>query len=486
MRHLAPAFRALAASLVALPLLAVAGSPVAPEPYPLSGRYPAELALRSEDDLRALYRLGIDIGDLRTPDGLPPAAAGGLSGAVATVYVTPLEARALAAAGLSAHPVANKSLRAARRYGPGAGSPHDWPSYDEVVARLQAVASARPDITRLVSIGQSVQGRDIWFLKITDHPERAEDEPEFRYSGAIHGDEVVGSEMTLRLAELLASRYDSDPTLAALVDGIEIWLCPVLNPDGYVAVERSNAHGRDLNRSFPDRFSDPHDVPDGREPETQAVMRFCAARRFAMGANLHCGARLLNYPWDAVVPPGGTATRQAGVAPDDELFRELGNGYAERNAMLLKTGLHEGVTRGWEWFQIWGGMQDWAYFWHGEHHVTIELSGESYPPYQEMDTYWDVNRDAMVWWMSRALTGVRGIVRDAASGSPLDAEVRIEGMAAPNSARTDPEVGDYHRLVGAGTYTLVASAPGYRDGAEVVSVSSGMATLQDFALERER
>ena len=40
----------------------------------------------------------------------------------------------------------------------------------------------------------------------------------------------------------------------------------------------------------------------------------------------------------------------------------------------------EGVTRGWEWYQIWGGMQDWAYVWRGEHHVTIELSDKILHP----------------------------------------------------------------------------------------------------------
>lgn len=484
------AFRLLAAPLLAATLLvpAVLGlaepPAMAPEPFPLSGRYPAQVPLRSRDELRILYRLQADIEALRSADG--SSVAGATGPLVATVNVTPAEARALEHAGLRPEPIPNRSLRSARRYGPGAGSASDWPSFDQVVARMRAVAAARPDIVRLVSIGRSVQGREIWFLKITDNPDVAEDEPEFRYSAAIHGNEVVGSELTLRLAELLASQHGRDPALSDLVDRMEIWLCPVHNPDGYVAVERSNANGKDLNRSFPDRFRDGVESTDGREPETVATMRFCAERRFVMGANLHCGARLLNYPWDAVQAPDTPPSREVEPAPDDELFRELGTGYAERNPMLMKTGLREGVTQGWQWFQVWGGMQDWAYFWHGEHHVTIEQALEGYPPYQEMDAYWEVNRDAMLWWLSRALTGVRGLVRDAASGAPLAASVRVEGMRPPNTVRTDPAVGDYHRLIGPGRYTLVASAAGYLDGVASVPVASGVASVQDFALMRAR
>jgi hypothetical protein len=457
-----------------------------PEPYPLSGRYPAEVAVGSTDDMATLYRLRADIDALRTAAGEPARAAEAGSGLVATVYVTPAEAQALARAGLPAVPIANKSLRAAAEYGLPGKSPAGWPSFEAVVARMQAIAAAHPDIVRMVSIGQSVQGRDIWFLKITDNPDIKEDEPKFRYSSTMHGDEVVGSELVLRLAELLTNGYGTDGTATALVNGMEIWLCPLHNPDGYVAVERGNAHGQDLNRNFPDRLSDPVDTPDGREPETQAVMHLCSERRFVMGANLHCGMKLVNYPWDGVTMPGGPPATQPVLSPDDALFRELGNGYAGRNGMFMKAGLLHSVTEGWEWFQVYGGMQDWAYFWRGEHHVTIEVSSEAYPPYQQMDGFWEANREAMLWWMSRALTGIRGVVRDASTGAPLDATVSVGEMAAPNAVRTDPEVGDYHRLIAPGTYTLVASAAGHSDGVATVTVISGQASGQDFALARGR
>ena len=37
-----------------------------------------------------------------------------------------------------------------------------------------------------------------------------------------------------------------------------------------------------------------------------------------------------------------------------------------------------------------------------------------------MNTYWDNNRDAMIWWMNRALTGFRGLVRDARNNAPSE------------------------------------------------------------------
>jgi len=439
--------------------------PQPPEPFPFSDRYPAEVVLGSRADLAILYHLNIDVGHVR-----PGPAAPSL---VATVYVNAGEAQRLAQEGLLARVVPNESLRAFRQYGPGTGKPKAWPTFQQFVARMEGIANAHPDIVRLVSIGQSVQGRDIWLLRITDNPDAEEDEPEFKYTSTMHGDEPVGTEMTLRLAELLTANYGTDPDLTALVDEMEIWLCPIHNPDGYVVGSRYNAHGQDLNRDFPDRITDPVDDPAGREPETQAFMNLGYAHRFVMGANYHGGAQVVNYPWDSVPSPPD-------YAPDDALFYDYSVGYAVRNPMIWNGGFPSGVTRGWEWYIIRGGMQDWAYYWRGEHHVTIELSNTKYPPYDQMDTYWNANRDAMPWWMGRALTGVRGLVTDAATSAPLDATVDVLEIGQP--VRTDPDVGDYHRLLLPGAYTLQASATGYLTQTAAVTVISGTTIVRHFQL----
>lgn len=455
-----------------------AGELVSPEPFPFSDRYPAEVVLTTPDDLATLVRLEVDIGGVRPADEtrLFPGPDAPFEPLVATLYINDEEATLLEAEGLVAWPIPNESVRAWKQYGPGTDGPEAWPTYEDLVARMEGIAGSYPGIVRMVSIGKSVLGRDIWMLKITDNPDDEEDEPEFKYTSTMHGNEGVGTEMTLRLAELLTSSYGLDPDLTELVDEIEIWLCPLHNPDGYVAGSRYNAHGVDLNRDFPDRITDPFDDPTGREPETQAFMYFGYDHRFVMGANYHTGALVVNFPWDSIPPTPD-------YAPDDAIFYEYSVGYASRNPMIWNGGFPNGVTRGWEWYVIRGGMQDWAYHWQGEHHVTIENSYYQPPPYSQMDQYWDAERPAMVWWMGRVLSGTRGSVTDATNGAPLDATVDVVEIG--KEVRTDPDVGDYHRLLLPGTYTLVCSAEGYLDQAWMVEVVDGAATVQDCAMVPE-
>lgn len=239
--------------------------PVTPEPFPFSDRYPAQVVLETPAQGDLLLRYGIDIGSLQ-PLSQEPGEP--LQPLLATIYVNDAEVERLTTEGLDVHIIPNESLQAFRAYGPGSGSEQAWPTYDEWVTRMQTIAVNYPNIVRMMSIGQSVQGRELWVLKISDNPDLEEDEPEFKYSSTMHGIEGVGTEMTLRLAELLTSSYGSLPTLTELVDGMEIWLFPLHNPDGYVAGTYYNANGVNLNRDFPDRITDPVDDPTGREPET--------------------------------------------------------------------------------------------------------------------------------------------------------------------------------------------------------------------------
>ena len=354
-------------------------TPLPPESYPNSNIYPAQVYLPTLNDLQYLYQHGIDIDGLYYIDSSNSYPGIEFKPSIATIYINPAQAKLLSLASLSPVPIPNEGYRSFLAHGPGSGAPNAWPTFAEYVTRMQALETAHPEIVSLLQIGASVQGRPLYCMEITDSPGMDENEPEFKYTANHHGDETTGVEMTMRLAELLANSYGTDPAITDMVDKMEIWLCPIYNPDGYVAGTRNNANGVNLNRDFPDRFTDPIDDPAGREPETQAFMNFGYEHRFVMGANYHGGAQVLNYPWDAVAAPGDPPI--SSYAPDDQLFFDFGIGYTSRNPDLWGNPEFPpyGITRGWEWYQVWGGMQDWAYYYRGEHHVTLEISNTKMP-----------------------------------------------------------------------------------------------------------
>jgi uncharacterized repeat protein (TIGR01451 family) len=447
---------------------AAAASQVQPEPDPFSDRYPAEITINAGAEGQYLARLNIDVAKVRSV-GLTQRYP-----QIVTVYVNAGEVEQLLQVGLAAVAIPNESLAAFRKYGPGSNQPGDWPTYDAWVVRMQGLANNYPSLVRIVTIGRSVQNRSIYCLQLTSSPDIPADKPEFRYTSTMHGNEPVGAEMTMRLAEYLTSGYGIDPVATNLVNNIETWLCQFHNPDGYMNGSRYNANGYDLNRDFPDPLTDPIDSPLGRQVETQAFMNQGYTRHFVMGANYHTGALVVNYPWDCC---DGQYTQE------DALFQTFSLGYSSRNLPMYNSPyFYHGIVRGWEWYVVNGGMQDWAYNWRGEHAVTIEVSDYQPPPYIEMVNYWNDNREAMLWWMGRTLTGARGIITDAVTGDPLEASVVASGINKP--VTTDPAVGDYHRMLLAGTYTLQASAFCHQSAAAPVTIPSADAiVVQDFALQ---
>lgn len=135
-------------------------------------------------------------------------------------------------------------------------TPSGYHNYAELTQFLQDLTSTYPNLTRLISLGQSVQGRELWAIHISDNPNIEEDEPEFKYISTIHGDEPVGTELCLFFAEYLLQNYSTNTRIKNVVDEVSIWIVPLMNPDGREMVTRRNANSVDLNRSFPNYPTD--------------------------------------------------------------------------------------------------------------------------------------------------------------------------------------------------------------------------------------
>jgi len=354
--------------------------------------------------------------------------------------------------------------RASKRGGKGLGVYH---SYATLTSELSTYASTYASICKLESLGQSTLGREIWALKITDKPNKQEAEPEFKYVSTMHGDELVGTEMCLYFIDELLTNYGTDNRITTLVDTTEIWIVPLMNPDGLEADSRFNDDGIDLNRNFPtwpEQFSGT--IYDGaplnaagRALETQRVMEWSANNSFVLSANFHGGARIVNYPYDDNDLGSGVDSPTA----EDALFRDLALRYATPNTPMSTNSVpttSNGIINGALWYEITGGMQDWNYRYLSCNDVTIELSENKSPNESNLPGLWDNNRESMLAYAEAVHIGIRGIVKDKTTKDPIYARILVDGN--PQPVFTDPDKGDYYRLLLPGTYTIKVSAPGYK------------------------
>jgi hypothetical protein len=303
----------------------------------------------------------------------------------------------------------------------------------------------------------------------------------------MHGDETVGTVLCLNFLELLLQGYGTDPDITVRVDNTEIWLLPLMNPDGYEIGIRWNANNVDLNRSFPefpDHFlgtivSEGEPDLEGREPEVAHVAQWSAENRFVLMANYHSGALVVNYPYDEI--PGIPSGTEA-IAPDDALLQALSSAYASENPPMLASRIFPGgITNGSAWYSVSGGMQDWHYRFMGAIDLTLEVSNVKSPGTGALASLWEDNRAAMLTYLAWVHRGVRGIVTDRVTGAPLQASVLVNEN--PQAVFTDPDVGDYHRVLAPGRYSVRVSAPGFIPYSTVpASLIAGSALRLDVAL----
>ncbi len=210
-------------------------------------------------------------------------------------------------------------------------------------------AQEHPRLTKVVSIGKTVNGQDILALKLTKHADRTRDgsKPAVLYMSNQHAREWITPEMTRRLMHHYLDNYEKDRRIRKLVDSTELWFLLSANPDGYDytfqntdnRLWRKNLRdnngdgaigtgdGVDLNRNFAykwgydDEGSSPNPTSQtyrgpgpNSEPETKALDRFQKRIGFAYGINYHSAAELLLY---------GVGWQVATHTPDDVLYQAL-------------------------------------------------------------------------------------------------------------------------------------------------------------------
>jgi carboxypeptidase T len=248
-------------------------------------------------------------------------------------------------------------------------------TYSENTAVVDSLRLLHPNIVSAKwSIGLTGQGRNIWAFRISDNPDVDESEPEVLFDGMHHAREIMTSEFLIMFADYLCQNYGSDPVITWLVDNREVYIVPIMNPDGVSYNEQTDplgggmwrknrrlnspgSYGVDLNRNYPFQWgydnvgSSPYPDDDtyrgpsaGSEPEVQALMGLINAHHFVTHNSYHSYQGLTLFPWGYTLTP----------CPDDATFNAMGqimcsqNGYQYGSAPELLYSTN-------------GSTTDWAY-----------------------------------------------------------------------------------------------------------------------------
>ncbi|XP_066537637.1 carboxypeptidase Z-like [Hoplias malabaricus] len=398
---------------------------------------------------------------------------------------------------------------------------------------LKKTAAQCSHISRTYSIGQSYENRDLLVIEFSNNPGEHELlEPEFKYIGNIHGNEAMGRELLIYLAQYLCSEYQLGNTrIQTLINTTRIHILPSMNPDGYeLALSevqsgadtdyyegagyggqisgRNNAQSIDLNRNFPDltsivynrrrlkRFRSDHiPIPDtywlGKvAPETYAVMKWVRSIPFVLSADFHGGDLVVSYPYDFSKHPLGT--NMFSPTPDEQVFKQIARTYANAHATMSNEDTYRcganfkdkgGIANGAQWYSLAGGMADFNYLHTNCFEITVELGCDKFPFEEDLHTAWEENKEALLTFMESVHKGIKGIVKDEDGRGIKGATVSVKGI---RHDVTTAKNGDYWRLLTPGVHVVSASAPGYTRAMKRVHLPSQMqqAGRVDFVLKK--
>ena len=250
--------------------------------------------------------------------------------------------------------------------------------WNEVIAKLDSMRTEYPNLISVkFSIGNTVESRPIWTVRVTKNPDFPTGRPEVWYHAMIHCREPESMQHMIFYIYWLLENYGIDPIATYILENRELYFTPVLNPDGYVYNETTNpngggmwrknrrnngtSYGIDLNRNYGIRqywnssnngssTTPSSDTYRGTspfsEPETMAAMNFVNSRNFNAVMGSHTYGNYIIKPW---------AWQDPTPTPDDAKFNEY---LADMSAT---NGYTTGTPTQTVGYAVRGSADDWYY-----------------------------------------------------------------------------------------------------------------------------
>ena len=312
-------------------------------------------------------------------------------------------------------------------------SSYHYFTYPEMTALLQNLERNHSDIMTLESIGETYEGRDIWMVKLSDNVQQNENEPGVLFMAAHHGNEKASFEVLIYFILHMVNNYskvntdddgdelinedpidgidndedgllDEDPSedrVREAIDNTQIFIIPMVSPDGVVANSRKNcapnygpfgksseitSYGVNLNRNYDDNWFLYYIFPTHyhftmntldqsfnyrgpypfSENETIAVKNFVERQDISISLSFHSFSEVIIYPW----------MHTSKDTPHEVLFISVGENMSRINNYYLYTGRNYIIPR---YGGTLGSSENWLYREQGILSFTMELCREYAP-----------------------------------------------------------------------------------------------------------
>jgi len=216
----------------------------------------------------------------------------------------------------------------------------------EVYSAMKSLADANPRLVQMVQVGRSIEGRPIYALRLTKDPRLARvyrNRPQVVFNACQHAREWITVSVALYLAYGLVAGYGTDTRITELLQRTEVYIVPVVNPDGYEytwttdRLWRKNRrylgiingrplYGVDLNRNWGYEWGGEGASTNPRsgtyrgaapfsEPETYSFSRWMTSLPLLRAyIDIHNYSQLIMWPW------GYTSQ----LSPHDHVFSRVG------------------------------------------------------------------------------------------------------------------------------------------------------------------
>lgn len=356
-------------------------------------------------------------------------------------------------------------------------------SFSEVRYELNHLQKMFPQILYVHSIGETTQNKlPILAAVLSDNPEKLQDRPTVLFTGAHHAREPLSTEICLHLINKLCQNFGQEGRITRWLQDYEIWIIPVVNPEGYSLIfsgnqqyklwrknlrdNNRNGHfdekldGVDLNRNYGfnwDLGGSPHypspffrGTTPFSEIETRALKALVEKRQFAFIIDFHSFGEAVLYPWSNFDEP-----------PDAKLITRLATGMARKIRNCENTGTYETIPLDAQM----GQSSVWHYGKHGIISFIIESGDTYYPPSKKIDQICEQNYNAACFLLQR-LRGPRisGHVFAKVSRTPVLAEICLIDSSGKRLQpfHTEPNFGRFDRVVLPGIYSMEVTASGFR------------------------